>query len=39
MKKTNFSPLAFLASLGAGDSTTIFFAFLNYIHKYEEGLV
>jgi hypothetical protein len=39
MKKTNFSPLAFLASLGAGGITAMFFAFLNYTHKHGEGLV
>ena len=38
MKKDNFSPLLFLASLGAGGITVIPFAFLNYTLPHE-GLI
>ncbi len=41
MKKTkkNFSPLLFLASLGAGGISVIPFAFLNYTFDHGKGLV
>ncbi len=39
MKKTQFSPLLFLASVGAGGIAVIPFAFLNYTFPHPKGLV
>lgn len=39
MQKTKFSPLLFLASLGAGGISVIPFAFLNYTFPHPKGLV
>ena len=35
----NFTPLLFLASLGAGGISIIPFAFLQYVHPHNKGLV
>jgi hypothetical protein len=39
MKKLAFSPLAFLASLGAGGIAVMPFAFLQYTQEHPEGLI
>lgn len=39
MKKTSFSPLAFLSALGAGGISVIPFAFFQYTHPHPKGLI
>lgn len=39
MKKMNFNPLAFLASLGAGGIAIMPFAFLQYTYSHGSGLI
>lgn len=38
-KSTGFTPMAFLASLGAGGITVSFFAFINYTVEHGKGLM